>query len=330
MLTLVPDPGEVAVLSAASAPSSPMDVARRAFDALNRHDLALLRALLADDVVEHIVPVGVHDGHREVLAYFQALLAAAPDLQVDLTRVAGVEDVVLAEWEVTATFSGAPFLGLEPNGRRVRLEGASSHVVREGRVASSQVLYDSAACARQIGLLPPRGSAADRAMVIAYNFRTQVERRRTRPRGEGGGALGRSPERPDAPEGEGEAGLAMDELAELLHERELAVIATDLAGTVSHWNHAAERLYGWSRAEALGRPITELTVGPDDSQVAENIMAAVRESGRWEGEFWVRRRDGTRFLAHVREALLTDEHGRRIGLVGVSVDVPATAPGPGG
>jgi hypothetical protein len=70
----------------------------------------------------------------------------------------------------------------------------------------------------------------------------------------------------------------------------------------------------------LGRPITELTVGPEDGLVAENIMQCVRQTGRWEGEFWVRRRDGGAFLAYVREAVLADEHETPIGLVGVSIE----------
>ena len=61
-----------------------------------------------------------------------------------------------------------------------------------------------------------------------------------------------------------------------------AVIGTDLAGTVKLWNPAAQRLYGWSRADVAGRPITEITVGPDDAEVAERIMASVRSIGSWE------------------------------------------------
>jgi hypothetical protein len=52
-------------------------------------------------------------------------------------------------------------------------------------------------------------------------------------------------------------------------------------------------------------------------------MDCVRRTGRWEGEFWVRRRDETTFLASVREAMIADEHGTLIGLVGVSVEVSA-------
>jgi anti-anti-sigma factor len=103
---------------------------------------------------------------------------------------------------------------------------------------------------------------------------------------------------------------------------ERAVIATDLAGGVTVWNAAAERLYGWSAREVIGRPITDLTVGPDDRALAEEIMEGVRRDGAWQGEFEVRRRDGTHFTAHVRDLLVRDRHGRACGLAGVSAELP--------
>src|SRR4051794_1735059 len=110
----------------------------------------------------------------------------------------------------------------------------------------------------------------------------------------------------------------------VLAELGVAVIGTDLCGTVQLWNAAAERLYGWTREQALGRSITALTVGPEDARVAERIMASVRARGSWEGEFWVRRHDGRRFLAYVRDVAVDDNHGRPLGLVGVSTEL---APG---
>src|SRR4051794_26300997 len=130
--------------SPASGYPRPVGVSARAGDALNEHGLGGLRSLLAEDVVEHIVPIGICTGRRAVLAYYERMLAAAPDLHVGITHVAAAGEAVLAAWELSATFTGAPFEGLRPNGRRVRLEGASTHVVREGRVARVDVIFDGA------------------------------------------------------------------------------------------------------------------------------------------------------------------------------------------
>jgi PAS domain S-box-containing protein len=101
-----------------------------------------------------------------------------------------------------------------------------------------------------------------------------------------------------------------------------AVIATDMAGCVTHWNRAAERLYGWARFEALGRPITELTVGPEDQELAREIMQSVETAGAWEGDFEVQRKDESTITAHVRDTVIPDAHGRPVGLLGVSVSAP--------
>ena len=85
-----------------------------------------------------------------------------------------------------------------------------------------------------------------------------------------------------------------------------AVIATDLSGTVIHWNREAHRLYGWSPTEVSGRSITELTVQPGDEALARHILATVRRHGAWEGGFEVRRRDLTSFQAHVRNTIIED------------------------
>ena len=110
--------------------------------------------------------------------------------------------------------------------------------------------------------------------------------------------------------------------AHLLEQVQAAVIATDMQGTVTHWNEHAERLYGWSREEALGRRITELTVGAGDAEpLAEEIMRRVRAGETWEGEFTVRRKDGSTFPAHVTDSLIRDAEGRAVGIVGVSTDI---------
>jgi PAS domain S-box-containing protein len=109
---------------------------------------------------------------------------------------------------------------------------------------------------------------------------------------------------------------------ELLHALGHAVIATDTRGTVLSWNHAAEQLYGWPAAEAVGRDITEVTVPEVSRQAATEIMTALREGRSWSGGFLVRRRNG-----EVLHALVTDSgvyrDGELVGIVGVSLNLGA-------
>ena len=107
---------------------------------------------------------------------------------------------------------------------------------------------------------------------------------------------------------------------ELLHALGHAVIATDVHGTVLFWNGAAEQLYGWPAADAVGRDITEVTVPTVSRQAAAEIMAALRDGRPWSGGFPVQRRGGG-----VLHALVTDSgvyrDGELIGIVGASLNL---------
>lgn len=110
------------------------------------------------------------------------------------------------------------------------------------------------------------------------------------------------------------AGRVLDSLGQ-------AVIVTDADGTVTYWNARAEELYGWAADEALGRSIADLTVTPAAQDVAQEIMAALREGTAWSGAFGVQRRDGTTFTALVTDTGLYDVDGRLEGVVGISVNL---------
>jgi PAS domain S-box-containing protein len=109
--------------------------------------------------------------------------------------------------------------------------------------------------------------------------------------------------------------------AQLLDQVNAAVIATDMQGNILHWNRHAEVLYGWTRHEALDRDIAELTVGPIQAEIAEEVMEQLRAGNAWEGEFVVRRKDGSTFPAYVTDSLIYDAQGNAVGIVGVSTDI---------
>ena len=103
-----------------------------------------------------------------------------------------------------------------------------------------------------------------------------------------------------------------------------AVIATDLRGLVTYWNAAAEALYGWHASEAIGRPVTDLTVPELAAQQAADILQHLAAGRAWTGEFTVQRRDGTRFPAIVADSGIYDDDGELVGIVGVSTDLTET------
>jgi PAS domain S-box-containing protein len=114
---------------------------------------------------------------------------------------------------------------------------------------------------------------------------------------------------------------------QVLDQVDLAVIATDADGVVTTWNVRAETLYGWTRGEAIGRHIAELTVPPESRRTAEEVMATLGRGEAWQGQFRLRRKDGSLFTAFVKDSPILDEDGELIGIVGVSIELgePALA-----
>jgi PAS domain S-box-containing protein len=108
--------------------------------------------------------------------------------------------------------------------------------------------------------------------------------------------------------------------ANLLDAVEQAVIATDLTGTIIYWNSFAEKLYGWSTAEALGSNILEITPTKLSRDQAQEILSSLQKGEGWSGEFRVQRRDGSEFPAMVTDSPIFSDKGELIGIVGVSVD----------
>lgn len=109
--------------------------------------------------------------------------------------------------------------------------------------------------------------------------------------------------------------------AELLRNLGVAIIATDPNGRVVYWNPYAEELYGWTELEALGRNVVDLTPVEGTEALAQEIFARLAQGEVWRGEFRVRRRDGSEFIAGVIDTPVMGPDGRLSAVVGVSADI---------
>jgi PAS domain S-box-containing protein len=107
----------------------------------------------------------------------------------------------------------------------------------------------------------------------------------------------------------------------LLDEVDAAVIATDLAGVVTMWNRAAERIYGWSAEEAVGQPAVPLAASETWELRGPDVVDQLVERGSWEGDMVAVRKDGSTFPTYVRNTLVRDQDGSPTGVVSVSVDL---------
>ena len=89
----------------------------------------------------------------------------------------GDEGAAVVQWWADGTFTGAPFLDIEPTGRHVEIRGVDVMEIGDGQVRNNTIYYDGNAWARQVGLMPQRDSGMDRAIVTAFNSVTKLRSR---------------------------------------------------------------------------------------------------------------------------------------------------------
>jgi len=109
--------------------------------------------------------------------------------------------------------------------------------------------------------------------------------------------------------------------AELLDKAKDAILVRDLEGRVEYWNKGAERLYGWSSAEAVGRDV--LTLIYRDTGLFEAALRRLLQAGQWSGELVQFARDGRQILVEGSWTLIRDEQGHPRSVLVINSDVTA-------
>lgn len=115
---------------------------------------------------------------------------------------------------------------------------------------------------------------------------------------------------------DGRDGDGTDLLAALLDGMDAALCAFDAQGVVTHWNREAERILGWTTAEAVGRKgLSGWAVRPEDAaEVEGRLMSVMRAAIRQVHEFALLTKDGRRVLVRTQCAVVPGPDGRPAGL----------------
>ncbi|MDX6534993.1 MAG: hypothetical protein QOF68_2737 [Gaiellales bacterium] len=98
-----------------------------------------------------------------------------------------------------------------------------------------------------------------------------------------------------------------------------SVVTVGLDGKIVDWDDGAARMYGWESHEAVGRRFVDVVVPPERRVQAEEALAASFEGSRWEGRIDVCHRDGSRFVAALRQDPIRDDAGGPVGAIIVSL-----------
>jgi ketosteroid isomerase-like protein len=145
------------------------------FEALNQRDATLASGYLDPDVVEEITGVGILRGRDEVRAFFDGLFKAAPDMELIVDRTVTEGDTTVVQWRMNGTFTGGPlFNGVQATGGRLALRGCDVIDVADGKIVRNAAFQDGIELARALGMMPPQDSAAEKAMIAAFNGATKL------------------------------------------------------------------------------------------------------------------------------------------------------------
>ncbi|HTZ99757.1 MAG TPA: sigma 54-interacting transcriptional regulator [Candidatus Aquilonibacter sp.] len=104
--------------------------------------------------------------------------------------------------------------------------------------------------------------------------------------------------------------------------KEYAIFMLDPQGNVKSWNEGAQRIKGYRADEVIGRHFS-MFYPPDavERGVTEEEIRIATWEGRWEGEGWRIRKDGSRFWANVVISAIHDEEGKLLGFTKVTRDI---------
>ncbi len=124
--------------------------------------------------------------------------------------------------------------------------------------------------------------------------------------------------------GAGDGSSAIDDSYRLLVENitDYAIYMLDPNGVVANWNRGAQRFKGYAADEIVGQHFSRFFTEHDRTGgLPDHILATAERDGRFEGQGWRVRQDGTRFWAHVVVDTIHNDEGDVLGFAKITRDI---------
>jgi len=101
-----------------------------------------------------------------------------------------------------------------------------------------------------------------------------------------------------------------------------AIYMLDPDGNVTSWNAGAERIKGFATDEIVGKHFSTFYTEEDrEAGMPQKVLETARREGKFEGEGWRVRKDGSRFWASVVVDAIKDETGELVGFAKITRDM---------
>jgi PAS domain S-box-containing protein len=109
------------------------------------------------------------------------------------------------------------------------------------------------------------------------------------------------------------------EQAAFLDKARDAIIVRDLEGKILFWNKGAERVYGWTDQEVLGRNVLEIL--HTEAKTFEELNGSTINHGEWHGELQHLTKDRGEIITEVRCTLIRDDEGHPKSVLSINTDI---------
>lgn len=113
----------------------------------------------------------------------------------------------------------------------------------------------------------------------------------------------------------------LQEQAALLNHAQEAIVACDPEGRIIFWNPGAERIYGWTAAEVMGRNILSDLYSVEQMADVDVSTKILHEKGEWVGEWRQFTKDKREIMVESRGTLVRDANGQHKATLIINSDI---------
>ncbi|MGD9940094.1 MAG: putative bifunctional diguanylate cyclase/phosphodiesterase [Clostridia bacterium] len=107
----------------------------------------------------------------------------------------------------------------------------------------------------------------------------------------------------------------------VIEETSEGIIITDVSGTIQEVNNAYLMMTGFNREDLLGKNPRIMKSNRHDHGFFKDMWHAILNHGRWEGEIWDRKKDGTLYPKWLSIDTIRDAQGNAERYVGINADI---------
>jgi steroid delta-isomerase-like uncharacterized protein len=119
----------------------------------NQKDGSAFDAYFSTDLKDHALPPGVPEGFEGRKMFYSAMLAAFPDMQVQLEDVFAEGDKLVTRWSVRGTHQGE-MMGIPPTGKQVSVGGIAIDRFENGQSVEHWEIFNQMGLMQQLGVIP--------------------------------------------------------------------------------------------------------------------------------------------------------------------------------